>query len=65
MFHLPNLNYYILHLLYWKIYGIDHITNNEFFLYEKKGWIVGTKGHKVNWVEETYIVITQKKKLVL
>jgi hypothetical protein len=23
--------------------------------------MVGTKGHKVNWVEENYIIITQKK----
>jgi hypothetical protein len=25
--------------LYWKIYGIGHITNNELMVWSMKGWI--------------------------
>lgn len=37
--------------LYWNIYGIGHNTNNEFYLWLVRGWIVENKGHPVNWVE--------------
>jgi hypothetical protein len=37
--------------LYWKIYSIGHIMNNELYLWMVKGWIVENKGNDVNWVE--------------
>jgi hypothetical protein len=37
--------------LYWKIYGIGHITNNELYSWMIKGWIVENKGNVVNWVK--------------
>jgi hypothetical protein len=35
--------------LYWNIYGIGHITNNELYLWLVKGWVAETiKGLKMN-----------------
>jgi len=34
--------------LYWKIYGIGHITNNELMVWFVKGWITQWNGHPIN-----------------
>jgi hypothetical protein len=49
-----------LEILYWKIYGTGHITNNELYLWLVKGWIAKTKGHPINWA--TVVVATVQKK---
>jgi len=44
--------------LYWKIYGISHITNNELYLWLVKGWIAkSVHNFKVNWAEATTTII--------
>ncbi len=48
--------------LYWKIYGIGHITNNELYAWMIKGWIAENKGNVVNWAEGI-VAIVQKKTL--
>ncbi len=35
--------------LYWKVYGIDQMTNNKFMIWFLKGYITQKKGEKVNW----------------
>jgi len=46
--------------LYWKIYGIGHITNNELCSWMIKGWIAENKGNVVNWAK-VIIGTTQEK----
>jgi len=34
--------------LYWKVYGTNQVTNNEFMIWFVKGYITQKKGEKVN-----------------
>jgi len=46
--------------LYWRVYGIGHITNNEIMVWLVRGWIVECNGHKINWA--IAIAFTTKEK---
>jgi hypothetical protein len=50
--------------LYWKIYGISHITNNELHLWMIKGWIAENKGNVVNWTEAAIGTAQEKAQCV-
>jgi len=50
--------------LYWKTYGIGHITNNELYSWMIKGWIAENKCNVVNWVEVAISIAQEKAQCV-
>jgi len=46
--------------LYWKIYGLIIITNNEFMLWLVKGYIAQLKGNLMKWAIATITIAKEK-----
>ncbi len=50
--------------LYWKLYGLSHITNNKLYLWLVRGWIAKSKGHRVNWAKAVVVIAHEKVRRV-
>jgi hypothetical protein len=57
---LPSNTRKEIEILYGKINGTSHITNNELMVWFVKGWIVEWNGHSINWAK--VVVATTKEK---
>ncbi len=51
---------FFLERLYWRVYGIGHLTNNEIMVWLVIGWIVECNGHKINWAKTTTSIAKEK-----
>jgi hypothetical protein len=45
---------------YWQVYGTTILTNNEFYLWFVKGYIVEHKSEDVNWAKNNHFYSKRK-----